>query len=339
MSITFTEHDLSFITFLEKNLHQNLFYASLSEDKKTFNWLDSKPDGEDCKEQMIYFLIKDLKNGTKSYNYNVFNVTNSYPSYLVEAFLASRKRSSAFTLRMFDLFGQQEAHFFDKILSVANEYSNSELMLGILKKGYNYSELNHDMPLELMRRAYDKLIMLKQVPMEEIQDNFFEHIKNSHIKISEADLINLYLKIFSEENLDLLYQAFNIQKESDIVNISENTFSIISLSLKNLMVNRMYQHEIERIIILLPKLNSEFPKFSILEKNEYTLDLITLKNEINEKKIIMLFEQLMNSKYQFNEDEQNDKMILAITQQINEKVYLDSIVDGKENVKKNKMKV
>lgn len=341
MSTTMTEQDLSFITFLEKNLHQNLFYVSLSEDKKTFNWVDSKPEGQNYKEQMVNFLIQDLKNGTTSYNYNVFNSTNVYPSYIIEALLSSHKRSVGFILRMFDLFGQQETHFFDKILSTANEYGNSELVLGILKKGYHYGKVENiysNTSTVTLMHSYSKIISLKTITNEELEANFLEHIHNSTIDISEAELIRLYVNLFSDKNLDLLYQSFNIQKENHITQVVEKSFSVISLSLKNLMLSHV--NYVEEISKHLPILNNAFPKFTIFEQNAYTVDIITPKNELNEKKIVMLFEQLMEMKYPFSYDVNTGyPILLEVSQKINEKVYLDSIVDGKEKRQKNKMKV
>jgi hypothetical protein len=336
------QDDLYFIEWLNKQLQTINFPVALSSDEKTFSWVEktSKQYKKiNYKDNMIQALTNDLKNGTKTYTYQIYSLEEPILKVvggISELLLRQVKNSPSteFKLRMLNLFdGEGASQFFQDMLSFAKTRNDTDFILEILKKGQCYGEINHQFDNGLINRLYRYYKWLNDystVNPEIVAQSFVSHFKNSDITISETNLINLFQGLFKEQYLPILFNAFNIQNEPLFSEAKEKKYLDMSINLKTLALSKMYKNDIKQIFEVLSSLNQDihFPSCLIFKENENHLQLlIEALDKDSEKKIKMLFEQLVATKYEYHQDEQHDFQTLhSIVNQINEIIYIDSVI-------------
>lgn len=352
-----TDYDKQWLEQLRhifQNIEAHIYFNSLT---NAFDWYYSEAiDKIDYKEYAIESYFNDIKYGTKTHNYNIFN----YIFYNKEVrdemaktlFNEQEQKCSAYLIgKMLDISGKEEDGLTQYIFMYGVYTSNVSLLLDIMKKGTHYyyyfyedNQKKHALHQQKISRTINFYELLKMtndkqeipLPLEKMQHNFISHIKNSVINISEAKLIELYVNIFSNKNLDYLYQAFNIQKE-EIFSLNEKQYTSFNLSLKTLTHYGLVHVDIIRLAANLKSEKINFPSFNIVKTDANYIQCIVEKGEINEIKLKLLFEHLLVHQQKSKDNDSQIIELKDITEMINEKVTLDYIL--KEKTKKVKLKV
>jgi hypothetical protein len=316
----------------------------------TFLWTDKeyifKEYGElDYRRAMINAFMSDLRQGTKTYTYDICDKKNSSIQDITY-YLTQESRNSEQTiniqLRLLHLLENPD-ELFIRLLELAHHKQDSHFLLSVFKKSINYGDISNDRNRELFTYTtyfYNRLFSEYHLDSTTIIDSFIHHIKNSQIVIDEVTLIKEFLEIFPENSLPLLLNAFNLDHEEVFVKAEEKAYSKLTLSLKALVVAKLNKMNINHIIECIETLELDFPKMVISHETAIHLTLLVEKDNIqNEKKVMMLFEQLVARKYKFRDDEKEEfKTLKELVKQINEVVYLNTTIDlGMD--KKNKIKV
>jgi hypothetical protein len=347
---TFNQKDLKFIDQIRKGLSQVDAPVIKEPDTNTFKWVHrdyfiaQSPDGVDYKNEMIEAFIQDLENNTQTYHYNIYhwhqNLVNDLFEPLFDEFkgrcaVRNNGYSHYLRLRILETLKLHNEEFFQQLLKYSQLINDVPLTLDVLKIGNSYEKevvLKNAYTATQLIYTYNKLLSLNSVSIDEIKENFVSHIKNSHIKISESNLIGLYASIFSHEDLDFIYDAFHIEKEQSIKK-NDSQFSIMSISLKNLITTPLNYDIIIQINSLLFQQNIDFPKCYILDEKNDAIQIITENKEGNEKKVMMLYEQLIATNYDYMQDSKGQKL-LNLVAQVNEVINLDNKISIKEEKKK-----
>lgn len=318
--------------------------------ENTFLWTNKdyifKEYGQlDYRRAMIDAFMKDLREGTKTYIYDVCDKENDSIRDITY-FLTQPHRNSEDTfniqLRLLHLLENPD-DFFIRLLELAHHKQNSNFLLNVFKKPMNYGDITNDEEQQLFTCTmyyYGRLVRKYKVDCATVIDSFIHHIKESQIMISEVRLITEFLEVFSENDLPLLFKAFNLDNEDLFVSLAEKSYSKFTLNLITLIVAKLNKNNINHIIETIEKLGLEFPKMVIGHETAVHLELLVEnKNSYSEKKVMMLFEYLVSSKYVLREDEKQEfKTIKEFIKQINEVIYLDATIEPMVE-KKNKIKV
>jgi hypothetical protein len=344
MENKFNQDDLQFIQWLKHTLHQVDAFVVKPTDENTFCWAtqDFLVEGkgkEDYKAQMIDSFIKDLTHQTKTYQYNIYHSNISQCTEIVRTLLDKKDNLTSHSLKlgMLRLF-DGENELFKAMLEYCYETQDLALIFEVLKKSihYGYIKSYEDSPLLIeVINYYFKIEELNQVKPEKITQSFIHHLKNSQMTISEANLINLYLSFFLDNDLAYFLNLFNIKKDDVLVDIQKNSFSKITLNLKTLLIAHLNYSTINLFTQELLKLNLDFPKFYLVSFDDNNLDiLVEQKDKGSEKKVVMLFEELVAQKYDFQKDKQeNFKTLIALVDRISEKINLEHILSNQAYVK------
>lgn len=338
------QNDLQFIQWLKEQLSEVELFVVKKDN--AFSWTKDKKvleenGGHDYKEEMIDFFIHDLMNNSKTYQYNIDSVAHTNLSEITDTLLNSvnNHTSTYLKLRMLDLFDGDDSFFLD-MLSLAYTRNDTEFLLEIFKKGMVYLDDNRNNLLAAVKTYYKGLQAIGTVDSQTLQLSFINHIKASQINISTVELIQTYLKLFSDSDLVLLFNEFSIENEKLCAEIKPNAYSQISLSLQVLSMAKLDRIDIDNIISSLSNKDLNFPHFLIASNDVQNIRLLVEKQDKHsEEKVIMLFEQLIAQKYKWADDKkQNFNQLFTIVEQVNEMVHLDDIVE-KGNDKHKKIKV
>lgn len=347
MTNKLTADDLKYIQLVEKKLHQVSLDMVLSTNNE-FQWCEAQYNhtGINYKDKAISLFISELLNEEKEqqtqYRYFFYH---SYFDSIVEIgeTLISSNTSEALKLKMLDLFGDQEEELVKLLLHFAYYEKNSQLMLKVLQRGQYYSEVRsveNDPYLPSLIDYYEKIIQLGQVDIEDIEHNLALHLKNSYIIASDLTLIDLYLKIFSEKNLNTFKHALNIEQKELCEKIHYNTFSMIEINLSELVLCHLGYDEILKISNLVFEHNPHFPRFHVMgNNNDKYVQLIVESGNHHEEKVIALFKQLIDMKYDYYKDESYCRRAIAdVMNKVSEKIDLEYELVPIESAQHNKKK-
>jgi hypothetical protein len=112
-------------------------------------------------------------------------------------------------------------------------------------------------------------------------------------------------------------------EENVCVEIKEKSLSMINLSLEKMKCINMDNMRFLILVNHLFKHVPSFPRFHILINNESCISLAVESGIYAEKKIVMLFNQLVEKKYNLVQDVKNNhKHIIAIAESINQMIDL-----------------
>lgn len=205
--------------------------------------------------------------------------------------------------------------------------------MDILKRGTHYPGVLTGSQLNEVSRYYKGLLGANTSREREIKENFTEHIKNSIIKISESELIQLYISIFSNKDVTFLYDAFNMKKEETCLDVNTQALSIITLSKKQLMLINLGFQEILHMCSLFSTYKN-FPSFQPLAQDEEIIQITIESNPLSEKKVVLLFNLLVQSNYCFQADcQQEFKNLFDLMAKINERIDLDYTMTHSQKIK------
>lgn len=344
MNSLLNQDDLDYIKWLEGKLNNRAGFVVQTE-KNTFLWTEKvylfKEYGQkDYKKHIISSFIQDLTNGSKTYQYHIYDLADNICYDIVNVLLTPTNPSShELKLRMLNLF-EGDNRFFEKMLEFAYVKQDSNLMLSILDKKIEYHPIHKpsdDGSFSSVIFYYQRLIEMDNVNSEAVQKSFINHIKKSQLDINETNLIKTYLSIFSQEDLPKLLDAFNIDEEPVCLKIQEKCFSMMTLSVKKLAMADLSAMNIETIINQISISGLNFPKISYFEQDEKTISLLIQANKVNnEKKVLQLFEEIIANHYNYDLDkEQKFKTLLSLI----EKVNLEYELSEESPIQKRKLKV
>lgn len=345
MTQQFTTRDLEFINKLEIAFKEMGGYI-IKKSADTFSWTDKQYEFIETGEQeyrkdMIEAFILDLMENTKSYQYKIYHNDNYILKEVInELTYIYDSTSSYLKLRLLDLLDESEKIFID-MLEFAQEQEDDLLLFQILKKKNNYGQIqapSDNNTLSNVVYYYQQLQKNKKIEAEKVQQSFIHHMKNSNIAISDANLIKIYLSIFPEKDLPLFLKEFNIEREDVCIDVKENAYSMISLSLQTLASVNLSHHDISNIIDATKNLN--FPQLFLMARDDSKIDILVSTQGINnEKKAVMLFEQIVEQKNNLKLNIKDGlKTLSEIIDNINEVVHLESVVD-KGHEKRQKIKI
>jgi hypothetical protein len=330
MTEKLTDNDLAYLDYLKEKMGSINSLIFIKNDDNTFTWDELLSPKPNCQKEMIEALIKDIKEDTNSYVYQIYmkGIIEEIFQKLFEH--QCDLNSNYLKLKMVELIPHKD--MFKRILIHSSFTKNSSLMLNILEKGYHYGEVdnfkNHQMLLTVVA-AYKELIHEHEVDIKELELNFIQHIKHSSIKIKHVNLIHLFVHIFKNDDIHLLYDAFNIAHgDANLAKVAPKTFSIIELNVNKLMEIQLQLPYITELSDILVKQNTDFPHFYVLNQNEEQIQLAVESGEKNEAKLLMLFNELYVNKYDYALDSLlKYDVILTLMKHINEVVNLDSVVE------------
>lgn len=326
-----TKADLSYIEKLKKALIQMDKKALKYPNDKTLTWLEpyhpnyEQYDKPDYKEEMIHCFIEDLFNGTTSYTYNIYHYSYRLTSSIFQelADYENNTTSQYLKLRMLDLLPQDTSIYSD-LLKYAYKIRDAAFLLNLLQRGVGYQGVLTFSLLNEVSNYYKKLLHYNPHLENRYKANFVSHIKNSTICISDAELIAVYTSIFSAKDTQFIYDSFNIKKEDICLQVKTQALSIITLNLKELMFIHLGPREIMDISNNFYK-DRQFPSFQFFKQSDDTIELIVESNALSEKKVVVLFEHLVQSRYHFQLDKEQDfNTLFSLMATINEKVDLDN---------------
>lgn len=357
MTFSLTQHDFHFIQSVNDILDgiddEVVHYL----DNKTFTWAKNIEVEElflihcDChyvlpkdnlKTLMINALIEDITQNTSKHKYHIYSSLHKETQMIVDTLLdVNSPVSEHIKLNMLTLFNEQDS-LYHQMLFAAHAENNWQLMLTILEKGINYKlwTKENSYLLDDIKEHYKSI----QGNIEDkiLEINFCKHIKNSQIEIDEAKLIQYYVDIFPNANVNFLYNEFNIQKEELCSSIQKSAYSRVIFNLNllaNIQIGKAEIHEIREALFS----ESDLPKFFPHSSNKTHVSILIQTNpgeNHNEEKIIKLFETLVAQKYDLNQDKRNNyKKLLEISHTINEQVYLDNNLNTTFHHKKSMIKI
>jgi hypothetical protein len=289
---------------------------------KTNTW--SKPNKDkQYNQNLIFQFIEDIKRGRKNYRYyfDGFGCIQAY--HEIEILLDTSLTyniSHELQLNLYDLVGEQ--HHLRKMIVGAMDWENTELLMSLLKKKFNYENIDGydlDKQIELLEACYYIIMKSKKFTTKNVVESFIYHAKEGQISLEKVDLGGLFLKLFSKSYIDLFYDAFDIQKQAICTNI-EMTYSMIHLSIQQLNTCFIEWHYLIDMAQLVIDNNVKFPLFQVLEQKGDVIPLLFENKTGHAQKITLLFEQYIEQHILFKDNQK----LMEIMEQINEKVDLEN---------------
>jgi hypothetical protein len=210
--------------------------------------------------------------------------------------------------------------------------------MDILKMGTYYPGVLTVSQLTEISRYYQALLGANPQLENQIKNNVIEHIKNSKITVSETELIQFYISIFSSKDVSFLYDAFKMKKEEVCLEVKTQALSIITLSNKELMLINLEFQEVVQMCSLF-YIYRNFPSFYPFSQNKESIQITVESNVLSEKKVVLLFNHLVQSCYHFETDKKQEfKKLLELMAKINDMVDLDSSLIAEKNTKHHQRK-
>lgn len=343
-----TEHDKAFINTVKEVFNEVDADIEYLPDNKKLGWsVKNNANKNSFKPMMIEAFIQDLTHGTQTYQYHLYTYFLSKNDKLLDKLLgkSSSLVSHQLKLDFLNLF-DVEVGLYEQMLSFAQEQKDVTFMLTLLNRGarYNLDPLNRYTLLEQVLFNYEWLQLDKRgIELEVLEQSFISHFKHSQIKISDSQLIQFYLKYFSNTNVEAVYEAFNIEKEKVCEKVEHNAYSQISLNRNTLSMIGVAYKEISEINEELVNQNCKFPQFFPISLTEKCINVLVKTSEQDPycaEKVIRLFEELVKQKYDGIIDKRRSfKHLIKLISSIDELVHLEHTLENKPQHKANSLKI
>jgi hypothetical protein len=335
MTQLYNKHDLSYIKSLKKRLNNIDKLVLFDANTNTYEWVDkvfvnNMNQANQCKSEMIKALISDLIHNTKKHTYNLYDCYDSKTHDVTwDLFTDVKKYSKQLKLKMLELFEGDE-DILGPLLKTAYQQKDSEFILEIFKNTLKYNYLTRHActgNVSYVMAYHQRLVELKQVSIERIQESFITRLKHSDIT-DEMELIEYCLQLFDKNDLPSLLQRLNIKDESLCLSVEPQSYSKIKISPKTLLTSTMNEESIMDIAYTLQSYQINFPQFYLLKHDKHNIFLMVEAGNHNEKKVIRLMEELIARKYCHDTEQDNGTdTLLKIASSVSELVHLDSITE------------
>jgi hypothetical protein len=341
MTAHLTSNDLAFLKEFKLKFNRIGLCINYDKEKNCFSWVKESIDGQTYNTQMIEAFTQDLENDTQTHQYDIYSIEHINYKHSAEmekfwdqVFLDENKTSTQFKIRFVKLVSHNTQ--FDKLLTLSS-FHDSDFVLDIFKLKKTYDKVtSYDTNKDIQTLVrYHEYLLQRNVSLEQVQESFLAHIKNNQIDIDDKVLIEIFMMIFPKENLPILYQTFNIQKENTVMSVEKNALSIINLSEKQLISIDMDYNSMMKFFQTIQKKKKTFPKIYCLDEVNGQVKIAFASGVENEAKISLLFEQMVAHQYTWPGDKKN---IFSLMEQIHEKVHLETILNG-DVVHKNIQKI